>query len=87
MQATLTHDLRNVDSDFPTLTDENLTDILLYGNQTYDKKTNQMILMQVIQYIILKIHKKLMNLFLIRPKLLLTSYTFDSISHFNTYKM
>ena len=51
LQATLTHDLRNIDSNFPTLTDGNSTDILLYGNQIYDNKTNQMILIQVIQYI------------------------------------
>ena len=51
LQATLTHDLRNFDSDFPTLIDENLTDILLYGNQIYDNKANQMILMQAIQYV------------------------------------
>ena len=45
------NDLRNIDNDLPTLRDENLTNILLYGNQIYDEKTNQMILMCVIQYI------------------------------------
>ena len=43
--------LRNIDSDLPTLRDENLTNILLYGNQKYDDKTNQIILMHVIRYI------------------------------------
>ena len=45
------NDLRNIDSDLPTLRDENLTNILLYGNQIYDDKTNQIILMPVIRYI------------------------------------
>ena len=45
------NDLRNIDSDFPTLRDENLLNILLYSNQKYDNKTNQIILMHVIQYI------------------------------------
>ena len=45
------NDLRNIDSDLPALRDENLTNILLYGNQIYDEKTNQIILMRVIQYI------------------------------------
>ena len=45
------YDLRNIDSDLPTLRDENLTNILLYGNQKYDDKTNQIILMHVIRYI------------------------------------
>ena len=43
--------LRNIDSDLPILRDENLTNILLYGNQIYDNKTNQIILMRVIRYI------------------------------------
>ena len=64
-------DLRNVDSDLSTLRDENLTNILLYDNQKYDDKTNQIILMHVIRNI--KIHKDLMNLFLTRLKLLLNS--------------
>ena len=42
------NDLRNIDSDLLTLRDENLTNILLYGNQIYNDKTNQMILMHVI---------------------------------------
>ena len=45
------NDLRNIDSDLPTFRDENLTNILLYGNQIYDNKTNQIILMRVIRYI------------------------------------
>ena len=43
--------LRNIDSDLPILRDENLTNILLYGNQIYDDKINQIILMHVIRYI------------------------------------
>ena len=42
------NDLRNIDSDLLTLRDENFTNILLYGNQIYNDKTNQMILMHVI---------------------------------------
>ena len=45
------NDLRNIDSDLPTLSDENLANILLYGNQIYDGKSDQIILMHVIQYI------------------------------------
>ena len=45
------NDLRNIDSDLPTLRDENLTNILLYSNQIYDDKTSQLILMNVIRYI------------------------------------
>ena len=44
-------DLRNSESDLPRLRDENLRNILLYGNQKYDDKTNQIILMHVMQYI------------------------------------
>ena len=51
LQATLMNDLRNIDSDFPTLRYENLTNILLYSNQIYEDKTNQVILMHVIRYI------------------------------------
>ena len=47
-RATLMNDLRNIDSDLPTLRDENLTNIVLYGNQIYDEKTNQIILMHVV---------------------------------------
>ena len=43
-------DLRNSESDLPRLRDENLRNILLYGNQKYDDKTNQIILMHVMQY-------------------------------------
>ena len=59
--AKLMNDLRNIYSDLPTLRDENLTNILLNGKRTYDDKTNQIILMHVIQYIT-KLHKALMNL-------------------------
>ena len=45
------NDLWNIDSDLPTDRDENLTNILLYGNQIYDDKTNQIILINAIQYI------------------------------------
>ena len=38
LRATLMNDLRNIDSDLPTLRDENLTNILLYVNQIYDDK-------------------------------------------------
>ena len=51
LRATLTNDLRNIDSDLLTLRDKNLTNILLYGNQIYDDKTNQIILMHVIRSI------------------------------------
>ena len=44
-------DLRNIDGDFTSLRDENLTKILLYGYQIHDDKTNQIILMDVILYI------------------------------------
>ena len=46
------NDLRNTDSDLLTLKDENLTNILLYENQIYDNKTNQITLMHVTRYII-----------------------------------
>ena len=49
--ATLMKNLRNTDSDHPTLRAENLTNILLYDNQLYDDKTNQIILMHKIRYI------------------------------------
>ena len=45
------NDLRNIDSDLPTLRDKNCTNILLYGYQIHDDKTNQIILMHVIRYI------------------------------------
>ena len=45
------NDLRNVDSDLPTLSDENLANILFYGNQIYDGKSDQIISMHVIRYI------------------------------------
>ena len=37
--------------EIPTLRDENLANIWLYGNQIYDGKTNQIILMHVMRYI------------------------------------
>ena len=39
--ATLRKHLRNIDINLSTLREENLTNILLYGNQIYDNKTNQ----------------------------------------------
>ena len=45
------NDLRNIVSVLPTPRDENLTNNLLYGNQIYDDKTNQIILIHVIRYI------------------------------------
>ena len=47
--ATLMNDLRNIDSDLPSLRDEDLKNILLYDNQIYEGKPNQIMLMQVIQ--------------------------------------
>ena len=44
------NDLRNIDSDLPTIRDENLTNILAYCNQIHDDKTNQIILKHVIRY-------------------------------------
>ena len=49
-RATLMNDLRNIDSDLPTSRNENLTNMLLYGNQIYDK-INQIILKHIMQYI------------------------------------
>ena len=46
--VSLMNNLRNIESDLPTLRDENLTNILLHGNQIYDNKTNHIILMHVI---------------------------------------
>ena len=69
--ATLMKDLKNVDRDLPTLKDENLTKTLSYGNQTYDDKTTKQF--YCTQYDILRIKKDLIDLFLIRPKPLLTS--------------
>ena len=45
--ATLMNNLNNIGSDPPTLGDGNFTNILLYGNQIYDDKTNQIILVHV----------------------------------------
>ena len=45
------NDLRNIDSDLPTLRDWNLTNIFLLDNQIRDSKTNQIILMHSIGYI------------------------------------
>ena len=42
---------RNIDSDLPTLRDENLADILLCGNQIYGDKSNEIILMHEMRYI------------------------------------
>ena len=43
------NDLRNIDSDLPTLSDENLTNILLL----YDNKTNQIVFFIIIIIIII----------------------------------
>ena len=45
------NDLRNIDSGLATLRDESLTNILLYGNQVHGDRTNQIVLLHVIQYI------------------------------------
>ena len=45
---TLMNNLRNIDSDFLTLTDENITSVLIYGDQMYEDKANN-ILIQAIQ--------------------------------------
>ena len=45
------NDLRSIGSDLPTVTDGNLTNILVCSNHRYDDKTNQIILMRVIRYI------------------------------------
>ena len=44
-------DLRNIDSDLTTLRDENFTNILIYGNQIFDDKSNQIILVHVVRNI------------------------------------
>ena len=76
--AALMNDLRNIDSDLPTLRDENLTNILLYTYYMVIRymltKENQITLMHVILYIK-------------DSKLLPTSNRFLSVSLFNTYKM
>ena len=45
------NDLRNIDSGLATLRDESLANILLYGNQVHGDRTNQIVLLHVIQYI------------------------------------
>ena len=45
------NDLRNIDSDLTTLRDENFTNILIYGNQIFDDKSNQIILVHVVRNI------------------------------------
>ena len=50
LRATLMNDLSNIESDLLTLRDENLTNILLYRNQIYDDKANQIILVHVMRY-------------------------------------
>ena len=83
LRATLINNLRNIDSDLLTLRDKN---ILLYGNQIYDDKTNQIILTHVMRYT--KNSQRFDELlFITRLKLLLTSYRFVSISFFNPYKI
>ena len=79
------NDLRNIDIDLPKIRDENLTNISLYGNKTYDDETNQIILMHAVRYIkdSQRFYESLFN----RPKLIMLTYTFDSASNFNTHKM
>ena len=45
------NDLRNIDSDLPTLIDEDLTNISSYGNEICHDKMNQIILMHAIRSI------------------------------------
>ena len=45
------NDLRNIDNNLRAFRNENITNNLLYGNQIYDDKTNQLTLMDVSQYI------------------------------------
>ena len=51
LRATLMNDLRNIDNNLRAFRNENITNNLLYGNQIYDDKTNQLTLMDVSQYI------------------------------------
>ena len=51
LRTTLMYDIRNTDSDLLILRDENLSNILLYGSQIYNDKTNEIILMHIIRYI------------------------------------
>ena len=77
------NDLKNIDSDLPTLRDENLTNIFYTIIRCMTTK-NRIVLMHVIRYI------KDSHRFGEPPfkpiKLLLTSYTFGSVSHFNIQK-
>ena len=45
------NDLRNINSELPTLRYENLSNILLYINHIYGDKTNHITLMHVLRYI------------------------------------
>ena len=71
-RATLMHNLKSIDSDLPTVKVENHAKTLLYGNQIYDEKKNQIILMHLIRHI--KDSQGLMNLFLTCLKQLQISY-------------
>ena len=41
------NDLRNINSDLFSFSNDNFTNFLLYRNQKYDGKTNQIILMNI----------------------------------------
>ena len=41
---TLMNNLRNIDSDFLTLTDEIITSILIHGDQMYEDKANNILI-------------------------------------------
>ena len=83
--ATLMNDLSNIDSDLPTLRDEILQ--ISYYTVTRYMTTKEIKQFQCTYSDILKIPEDLMNLFLIRLKLLLTSYIFASVSLLNTHKL
>ena len=73
---------KNIYSDVPTIRDKNFTNILLHCDKICgDNEPNQMIL--ITQQEKLNSGKDLINLFFIRPKLLVISYIFD-VSHLNT---
>ena len=44
------NDLRNIGSDLSSFSHDNLLNVLLYGYQKYDDKTNQIILMHNVRY-------------------------------------
>lgn len=44
------NDLRNIGSDLSSFSHDNLLNVLLYGYQKYDDKTNEIILMHNVRY-------------------------------------